>query len=110
MEKIYNPSTGVIWDGLHSHQLSVFFFIIAIGMVFEDGQYSKGLAERYCALGRAALSLDSLAKDTTTYSVLSLFVLSQYYELADRATVECQWQLGGLMSRLAYQVCSTSSI
>lgn len=105
MEKIYGRPTHLIWEGLHSHQLSVFFFVMAIGMVFEnDDAYAKALAERYSALGRGALSLDSLAKDTTPYTILSLFVLTQYYGLADRATNECQWQLGGLMSRLAYQV------
>lgn len=109
LDKIYNsPSRNqpsrAVWDDLHSHQLSVFFFVIAIGMIFGDDAYAKALAERYCALGRAALSIDSLTKDASSYTLFALFVLTQYYGLADRTTNESQWQLGGLMSRVAYQV------
>lgn len=77
---------------------------MASGEVFGEDPHAAKIAEKYAALGRAALSIDCLAKGTTSFTILTLYVLCQYYGLADRATSECRWLLNGFMTRMAFSV------
>lgn len=95
---------------LHSHRLSVFYGILATGVVYDTHPAAALFQEQYHALARAALSLDPIWQEATSATVQALFVLMRYTYTVDRTSNEYRWLLGGLCTRVgqmvrAYFIC-----
>ncbi|KAG1741151.1 hypothetical protein EDB19DRAFT_739063 [Suillus lakei] len=88
-------------NSIHSHRLSVFFIVLASGVLYEQSQSSGVLAEQYHALSRAALSLDPIYQDATCATVQALFMAFGYIYQSDRTNNEGRWLLMGVVARVA---------
>ncbi|KAG2344031.1 hypothetical protein BDR05DRAFT_1019117 [Suillus weaverae] len=91
-------------NNIHSHRLSVFFILLASGVLYEQSPSSGVLAEQYHALSRAALSLDPIYQDATCATVQALFMAFGYIYQSDRANNNSRWLLMGVVARLAQLV------
>ncbi|KII91836.1 hypothetical protein PLICRDRAFT_38690 [Plicaturopsis crispa FD-325 SS-3] len=101
IDPIY-ATTGVVdLSRIHSHLLSVFFGILASGVLYDDHPAAPHFQKQYYALARAALSLDPIWQEATTATVQALFVLMRYTYRVDRTSNEYRWILGGICTRVA---------
>jgi hypothetical protein len=107
VDHIYGPSGSANLHTLHPHRLSVFFIILATGVLYDDDKLSSILAERYHALARAALSLESILVEASCAAVQALFMIVRYIDASNRTCNETRWMLSGLCCRLS-QTVSTS--
>ena len=104
LDLIYGTTGFPGLDTLHSHRLSVFFILLANGMVFDSHPSSPNLGRQYHALARAALSLDSILLEATCATVQALFLMFRFIYNADRSCNEERWLLTGLSARLSQTV------
>ncbi|OJA10707.1 hypothetical protein AZE42_01058 [Rhizopogon vesiculosus] len=88
-------------NNVHSHRLSVFFILLASGVVYEHSPSSGVIAEQYHALSRAALSLDPIYQDATCATVQALFMTVRYIYQTDCTNNESRWLLMGVVARVA---------
>lgn len=88
-------------NNIHSHRLSVFFILLASGVLHDQSQSSMVLAEQYYALSRAALSLDPISQDATCATVQALFMAFGHIYQSDRTNNEARWVLMGIVARIA---------
>ncbi|KAG1769517.1 hypothetical protein EV702DRAFT_1140943 [Suillus placidus] len=88
-------------NNIHSHRLSVFFILLASGVLYEQSPSSGVLAEQYHALSRAALSLDPIYQDATCATVQALFMAFGHIYQSDRTNNDSRWLLMGVVARLA---------
>ena len=108
MSKLYSASDLPVWDSLHSHQLAVFFLIMAIGIAWKSDLAEDRIeAEKFYSLGLASLSLDPVTRVATSWTIQTLFLMNQYYAFMDRPGSERRWLMTGLMTRLAVSVSDT---
>ena len=107
LKKIYMyKGHPTVWNHLHSHQVSVFFFVLAVGASYVEEATAQATAEKYAALGKAALGVESYTKGATTFTIISFFALIQFYAIAHGTTsYEERWMIGAMMIRLGYSVC-----
>ncbi|KAG6332653.1 hypothetical protein ID866_6438 [Astraeus odoratus] len=76
MNSIIDPLYGQFgFMNLHSHTLSVFFILLASGALYDGGPSAMLEAERYYALARAALSVDSMLNETSCSTVQALLMI-----------------------------------
>ncbi|KAF8631863.1 hypothetical protein AX15_002133 [Amanita polypyramis BW_CC] len=105
MVSILNPIYSTIVYGdletIHSHRLAVFFMVLANGFLYDTDPAAIFCARQYQALGRAALSLDSLAQEVTCATVQTFFLVVRFAYNSDRRANEERWLLTGLAARLA---------
>ncbi|KAG1814545.1 fungal-specific transcription factor domain-containing protein [Suillus variegatus] len=87
-------------NNIHSHRLSVFFILLASGVLHDQSQSSTVLAEQYYALSRAALSLDPISQDATCATVQALFMAFGHIYQSDRTNNEARWLLMGIVARI----------
>ncbi|KAG2145129.1 hypothetical protein DEU56DRAFT_194357 [Suillus clintonianus] len=87
-------------NSIHSHRLSVFFILLASGVLYEQSSASGVLAEQYHALSRAALSLDPIYQDATCATVQALFMAFGHIYQSDRTNNEGRWLLMGVVARV----------
>jgi len=87
-------------NNIHSHRLSVFFILMASGVLYEDSSSTGIIAERYYALSRAALSLDPIYQDATCATVQALFMAIRYIYQSDCTNNEGRWLLMGVVVRV----------
>ncbi|KIK09061.1 hypothetical protein K443DRAFT_672096 [Laccaria amethystina LaAM-08-1] len=104
LDLIYGTTGFPSLDTLHSHRLSVFFILLANGMVFDSHPSSPNLGRQYHALARAALSLDSILLEATCATVQALFLMFRFIYNADRSCNEERWLLTGLSARLSQTI------
>lgn len=88
-------------NNIHSHRLSVFFIVLASGVLYEQSASSGVIAEQYHALSRAALSLDPIYQDATCATVQALFMAFGHIYQSDRTNNEGRWLLMGVVVRVA---------
>ncbi|KAG2364127.1 hypothetical protein BDR07DRAFT_1482839 [Suillus spraguei] len=88
-------------NSIHSHRLSVFFILLASGVLYEQSPSSGLLAEQYHALSRAALSMVPIYQDATCATVQSLFMTFGHIYQSDRTNNEARWVLMGVVARVA---------
>lgn len=88
-------------NNIHSHRLSVFFIVLASGVLYEQSTSSGVIAEQYHALSRAALSLDPIYQDATCATVQALFMAFGHIYQSDRTNNEGRWLLMGVVVRVA---------
>ncbi|KAG1876498.1 hypothetical protein DFJ58DRAFT_178328 [Suillus subalutaceus] len=88
-------------NNIHSHRLSVFFIVLASGVLYEQSLSSGVLAEQYHALSRAALSIDPIYQDATCATVQALFMTFGHIYQSDRTNNEGRWLLMGVVARVA---------
>lgn len=91
-------------NNIHSHRLSVFFILLASGVLHDQSQSSTVLAEQYYALSRAALSLDPISQDATCATVQALFMAFGHIYQSDRTNNEARWLLMGIVARITQLV------
>jgi hypothetical protein len=91
-------------NNIHSHRLSVFFIVLASGVLYEQSTSSGVIAEQYHALSRAALSLDPIYQDATCATVQALFMAFGHIYQSDRTNNEGRWLLMGVVVRVAQLV------
>lgn len=101
---ILNPLYGGAMETLDAHQLSVFFIVLASGVLFDSNPLLSALAERYHLLARAAFSQEPISKFATCVSVQALFSIILYSYFHDRSANEERWLLVGLCARIAQRV------
>ncbi|KDQ61553.1 hypothetical protein JAAARDRAFT_704939 [Jaapia argillacea MUCL 33604] len=104
VDSLYGTSGIVSLDMIHPHRLSVFFMILATGILFDEHPSAAILAEQYHALACAALSLDSIVKEATCSAVQAVFIMFHFIYLSDRSSNERRWLLTGLCGRLSQSV------
>jgi hypothetical protein len=106
MDPIYGGTTGQAnFHVVDPHRLSVFFVLLAIAHLHDDHCTSaQVLAEHYYALSRAALALDSVLVNATSFAMQALFMMFQYLNSCDQSSNETSWLLSGLCCRLAHTV------
>ena len=109
VDPIYGTLGFASLHTLHPHRLSVFFILLATGMLCHHDPSSAVLAERYHALARAALSLESILAEATCAAVQALFMMFRYIYASDRTSNEARWILTGLCCRLAQTVSGEKS-
>ena len=115
MTTIINPiygNTGLPnLDLIHSHPLSVFFILLATGVVYDASPSAEALAEEYHILACAALCLDSIVVTAATCAtVQALFMIIRFMYNFDRTANEARWLLVGLCCRVAQSVSSSLSL
>ncbi|KIK47381.1 hypothetical protein CY34DRAFT_73944 [Suillus luteus UH-Slu-Lm8-n1] len=93
-------------NNIHSHRLSVFFIVLASGVLYEQSTSSGVIAEQYHALSRAALSLDPIYQDATCATVQALFMAFGHIYQSDRTNNEGRWLLMGVVVRVAQLICT----
>lgn len=102
---IINPLYGnlnfVNLDRIHSHTLSVFFILLASGSLYDCESSTMLERERYYALGRAALCVDSMLNEATCSTVQAIFMTIRFIYHSDRSNNEGRWLLTGLCVRAA---------
>ncbi|THU99159.1 hypothetical protein K435DRAFT_828264 [Dendrothele bispora CBS 962.96] len=101
---IYHNDGMVSLDGVHSHHIAAFFSVLAAAVMFEPDPSSPGLARRYFALAKAALSLDPITQEATCATIQAMFTMVRYYYNSDRASNEMRWMLMGLCTRIALRI------
>ena len=50
-----------VWNHLHSHQVSVFFFVLAVGASYVEEATAQATAEKYAALADGKASKDIMS-------------------------------------------------
>ncbi|KAF9457528.1 fungal-specific transcription factor domain-containing protein [Collybia nuda] len=92
-------------ENLHSHRLSVFFMVLALGSVY-DAEDSRDMStKQYQALARATLSLDSILREVTCATVQALFLVSRSIMCnSDQDGKEGRWLMTGLCARIAQTI------
>jgi hypothetical protein len=98
---LYGHTRSPNVNNIHSHRLSVFFIMLASGVLYEESSSSGVLAEQYHALSRAALSIDPIYQDATCATVQALFMTFGHIYQSDRTNNEGRWLLMGLVVRVA---------
>ena len=104
MNPIYGDTGYANLDTLHPHRISVFFVLLATGVLYESHPSSSILGEKYYALARAALSLESILNEATCATVQALFMMIRYIYSTDRTSNETRWMLTGVCCRVAQTV------
>jgi hypothetical protein len=103
---IYGSTGTASVDTIHSHRLSVFFILLASGCTYDAHHSATLSAERYYALSRAALALDSILQEATCATVQALFMMVRYIYISDCTGYENRWLLFGICTRVAQMVNS----
>lgn len=91
-------------DRIHSHTLSVFFILLALGSLFDNEPSAMHTAELYSALARAALCLDSIFNEATCSTVQALLLTTHFIHEQGRPHNEERWLLTGLCLRVAQTI------
>ncbi|KAJ3497925.1 hypothetical protein NLJ89_g10285 [Agrocybe chaxingu] len=99
LDPMYGSGDMPSVEGIHPHELAVFFIILATGLLSHPG--SSMLSGKYHALSRAALSLEPIAVDATCSAIQAIFLTFRYLYNADRSYNEERWLLTGVCVRLA---------
>ncbi|KAI6125436.1 fungal-specific transcription factor domain-containing protein [Pisolithus croceorrhizus] len=97
---LYGQSGHPNLDRVHSHTLSVFFILLALGALFDSEPSAMRTAELYSALARAALCLDSIFNEATCSTVQALLLITRFIYEQDRPNNEERWLLTGLCVRV----------
>jgi hypothetical protein len=97
---IYTSTGFLSVDSIHSHNLSVFFVLMATGLLFDSYPSALILAQEYHALSRAALSLDSVLVEANCATVQAVFMIVRFIHLLDGRGEE-RYMLGGVCERVA---------
>ncbi|KAF8737756.1 hypothetical protein AX14_012328 [Amanita brunnescens Koide BX004] len=98
---IYTATLYGDLEAVHSHRLAVFFMVLANGYLYDASPESVICARQYQALGRAALSFDSLSQEVTCATVQAFFLMVRFAYNSDRRANEERWLLTGLIARLS---------
>lgn len=101
---IYTTTLYGDLEAVHSHRLAVFFMVLANGYLYDTNPVSVTYARQYHALGRAALSFDSLPQEVTCATAQALFLMVRFAYNSDRRANEERWLLTGLIARLSQVV------
>lgn len=101
---IYTATLYGDLEAVHSHRLAVFFMVLANGYLYDASPESVICARQYQALGRAALSFDSLSQEVTCATVQAFFLMVRFAYNSDRRANEERWLLTGLIARLSQVV------
>ncbi|KAF7430501.1 hypothetical protein PC9H_006209 [Pleurotus ostreatus] len=104
IEPIYGSTEDICLDSVHSHTLSVFFVILASGVLHDPHPDKQHLSDQYLALSRAALALDPIFHEATCATVQALFMILRYNYTFDRSSTEERWLLIGLCVRIAQSI------
>ncbi|CAA7267393.1 unnamed protein product [Cyclocybe aegerita] len=99
LDPMYGSGNVPSVEGIHPHELAVFFIILATGLLSHPG--SSMLSGKYHALSRAALSLEPIAVEATCSAIQAIFLTFRYLYNADRSYNEERWLLTGVCVRLA---------
>lgn len=97
---LYGRSGHPNLDRIHSHTLSVFFILLALGALSDSEPSAQRTAELYSALARAALCLDSIFNEATCSTVQALFLTTRFTYEQERPNNEERWLLTGLCVRV----------
>ncbi|KZV72233.1 hypothetical protein PENSPDRAFT_629068 [Peniophora sp. CONT] len=105
VDPLYNALEGYIpFDSISAHHLSIFFMVLATGLIFSPGQSAPILQEQYHALGCAAFSMDSITRGASTATVQAMILLIHYSYWTDRTGHELRFLLNGLCVRIAQMI------
>ena len=104
LEPLYQSEDQLTLGSIHSHRLSIFFILMATGLLTDHQPAVRTRSEQYHALARAAFSVDSIVREATCDSVQAVFMMIYYGYLVDRSSTEIRWILSGLAARLAQMV------
>lgn len=111
-DPIYNSTGYDRLDGIHSHRLAIFFFVLGTGALHDPKLQSTVQAKQFNLLARAAVSLDSIIQEATYFTVLAVFLLSTFIYTPEKVCHEARWLMTGLCARMAQTVsgCSVRSL
>ena len=98
------------WESIHAHHLSVFFMIIATGLLFNEGQSAPILVEQFHALGCAAFSMDSITRGASVASVQAMVLMIHFSYWTDRSGSEIRWLYNGMCVRIAQMVSCVACV
>ncbi|EGN96533.1 hypothetical protein SERLA73DRAFT_93018 [Serpula lacrymans var. lacrymans S7.3] len=101
MVPIYGNTGIVNVDSVHSHRISVFFMLLASGILYDNHPSAAVIAEQYRALALASFGLDSVLQEATCATVQALLMIVRYIYISDRTNNETRWLLVGMCSRVA---------
>ncbi|KAI0048133.1 hypothetical protein FA95DRAFT_1127130 [Auriscalpium vulgare] len=105
LQPVYQtPDRLASLSSIHAHSVSVFFMVLALGSVFDDGPSRELVAEQYHALGRAAFAMDSVVQGATCAALQALLLMVQFLYQADRSGNERRWLLMGLCAKVAQMI------
>lgn len=97
---LYGPPGHPNLDRVHSHTLSAFFIILALGALFDSEPSAMRTAELYSAVARAALCLNSIFNEATCSTVQALLLITRFVYEQDQQNNEASWLLTGLCARV----------
>lgn len=104
IDPLYGHHNIPYLDRVHSHTLSVFFIILASGALYDRESSATLEGERYYALARAALCVDSMSNEATCSTVQAIFITICFMYHSDQSSNEGRWLLTGLCARAAQTV------
>lgn len=104
IDPIYGTDGRANAEHLHSHRLSVFFMVLALGSLYGSSHSQDILAKQYHALARATLSFDSISREVTCATVQALYLVFRFICNSDLDGKEGRWLMTGLCARIAQTV------
>ncbi|KAI0078657.1 hypothetical protein K474DRAFT_862934 [Panus rudis PR-1116 ss-1] len=104
-ETIYNPLYTVVDQAslaaIHPHQLSLFFSILSLGMLWRDYPTAQVPWGQYYSLACGAMSLQPITRSVTCTTLQALFCINRSLNLASREAVEECWLIHSITVRLS---------
>ncbi|KAI0051576.1 hypothetical protein FA95DRAFT_1485275 [Auriscalpium vulgare] len=98
------PGGHASLSGLHAHDVSVFFMVLALGSLFDHSPSHELSAEQYNAFGRAAFALESIVRGATCATLQALFLIMYFSYYADRSENELSWVLMGVCAKASQMI------
>ncbi|KZP14746.1 hypothetical protein FIBSPDRAFT_921339 [Athelia psychrophila] len=90
---------------VHPHKLSVLFIVLASGAVSDNPAFALTLAQQYCVLSRACLSLKSVIRGANISTVQALFMNIWFLHLTDHdKSNEEGWILQGVCVKISQMI------
>ncbi|KZP23738.1 hypothetical protein FIBSPDRAFT_951653 [Athelia psychrophila] len=102
IDPLYGHSQVASLANIHAHRLSIFFAVLASAAYFDRSPHSDMLAKQYHVLARAALSLETIVRETNTASIQALLVIIWFMRSSGYHCDQERWLLMGTCARLAH--------
>ncbi|KAI0320858.1 fungal-specific transcription factor domain-containing protein [Amylostereum chailletii] len=105
IEPIYQAVNGfMLFKSLHAHHLSIFFMVLATGLLFNKGQSAPILVDQFHAMACAAFSMDSITRGASCASVQAMILMIHFSYWTDRNGSELRWLHNGMCVRIAQMI------
>ncbi|CAL1714732.1 unnamed protein product [Somion occarium] len=97
-------SGEIVLDRIRPHELSLFFAILAAGLLWNNEPSAAYVRDQYDALARAAFSLAPIAKSVTCTTSQVLFCMVRFLNNVYRTCAEECWLLHGINVRISQMI------